>query len=294
MKTIYRIINGGMKLFYSSFFAALSLALVYAGCSDTVSDLTVNTEPGIHQQGFATPGSSGFHGTYINNNKLWNLEACRQCHGNDYAGGNTGSSCLTCHNTAGGPENCSLCHGGNGKSNPPKALNGQTSISYIGVGVHAAHLDSTKWSAKVECYECHQELTSFNDSAHIGSNPDGIAEVVFGSLARTSIGGGITPDPGWNRTDAKCSNIYCHGTFKNGNLNTVADWVQPSSVYCGTCHGDPATQNPNPKPNGVYISPHFSYWTLNDCYLCHNQVMNTAGDIIDKSKHINGEVNFNR
>lgn len=292
MKSSLLIRAGGVKAIYIVYFIALTAALIYAGCSDTVSDLTVNPAPEVHQEGFANSTSPGFHGRYIFDNKLWNLKTCQQCHGADYAGGSTGSSCLTCHSTEGGPENCTLCHGGNGKSHPPKALNGETSISYIGVGVHAAHLDTTKWSAKVECVECHAELTSFEDPAHLGDSPDGIADVHFGELARTSRSG-VMPDPLWNRNEASCSNSYCHGTFKSGNQNAIANWVQPSSVYCGTCHGDPATQNPNPKPNGVYLSPHFSYWTVNDCYLCHNQVMNTAGQIIDKEKHVNGVVNFN-
>jgi predicted CxxxxCH...CXXCH cytochrome family protein len=283
-----------LRIFYIAFFIAIFSALTYVGCSDPVSDLTTNPLPGVHPDGWTNTTSSAFHGKYIFDNKAWNLKACAQCHGADYLGGTTGSSCYTCHTSEQGPEECTLCHGGAGGINPPKALNGETSTSYIGVGMHYSHLDSTKYSAKVQCVECHVELSSFDDPAHIGDAPDGIADVHFGELARKSIGGGINPDPVWNRDEAKCSNTYCHGNFVNGNPTAAANWTQSSTVYCGTCHGDPTTQNPNPKPNGNYVSPHFSYWTTNDCYLCHNQVMNTAGQIIDKNKHVNGEVNFNR
>ncbi|MBK8553550.1 MAG: hypothetical protein IPL53_21805, partial [Ignavibacteria bacterium] len=55
----------------------------------------------------------------------------------------------------------------------------------------------------------------FNSPNHLGDNPDGVAEVTFGTLANASIGGGITPDPMWN--------------------------TDPNSVKCGSCHGDPVT-----------------------------------------------------
>ncbi len=286
------------RVFYMVFFALVIASLSYEGCSDLATDIgDANPVNGAHPDGWVSLSSSSFHGKFIAENAAWNLDGCKQCHGVDYRGGNTGSSCYTCHTSSQGPEECSLCHGGNGNSFPPKALNGSSSTSYIGVGVHAAHLDSTKWSAKVECNECHMPFSSFDDTLHIGNNSDGIAEVVFGSLARNSIGGNITPDPVWNRNDTKCSNTYCHGTFKNGNVNATANWVQPESVNCGTCHGNPATQNPNPMPNGVYVSPHFSYWTVSGgstgCYLCHNQVIDSNGVFVDKSKHINGIVNFN-
>lgn len=283
----------GLKIFYISFLLAVVSALTYVGCSEPVSDLANNpAASGVHPDGWSDPSSTSFHGKYIEGNK-WDLNGCKTCHGADYRGGNTGSSCYTCHSDEGGPENCATCHGGNGKGNPPKALNGETSTSYIGVGAHTTHLDTTMWSAKVQCNECHVDFTSFSDTAHIGPNPDGIAEVVFGPLSRTSRAG-VVPNPVWNRNDAKCSNSYCHGTFKIGNRDAQPVWTNNATVNCGSCHGNPATQNPNPRVNGNYVSPHFSYWTVNDCYLCHNQVMDASGQFVDKSKHVNGEINLNR
>ncbi len=76
---------------------------------------------------------------------------------------------------------------------------------------------------------------------------------------------GITPNPVWNRTTATCSGVYCHGDFKNGNyrlLNPppVPVWTNPSSVHCGTCHGDPATGDPIPGGS------HFQGFTIHECW----------------------------
>jgi len=283
-----------LTIFYIIFFIAIIFTLSYEGCSKVENNLVTSPELGIHPEGWADNTSSGnFHGKYIFNNKAWNLNQCKTCHGGDYQGGNTGKSCYECHTASGGPQNCRLCHGGvSGHSYPPKALNGELNVSYIGVGVHTYHLDSTKYSANVECNECHKPLSGgFNSPDHIGESPDGIAEITFGTLAKTSIGGGIIPDPVWNRNDATCSNLYCHGNFINGNPSALPVWTDSNSVKCGSCHGDPVTGNPNPKPNGTYIKPHFSFFTSQTCYVCHGTVINPQGIIYNKDLHVNGVIN---
>lgn len=281
-----------MKIFYIIFLTAITFTLGYQGCSKTENDLVMSPELGIHPAGWTDQNSNNFHGKYIFNNKAWNLNECKTCHGGDYQGGNTGESCYKCHDGSGGPQNCRLCHGGTSEhSYPPKALNGETNINYIGVGVHTYHMDSTKFSAPVECNECHIPLSGgFNSPDHIGDNPDGIAEITFGSLAKTSIGGGITPDPVWNRNNATCSNSYCHGDFVNGNQDALPVWTDQNSVKCGSCHGDPVTGNPNPKPNGVYNKPHYAFFTAQTCYVCHGTVINPSGIIFDKDLHVNGVI----
>lgn len=282
--------NSAVRL---SFICLTFLTIIAAGCGDMASDLSnAPVIAGPHPTGWADQFSASFHGKYIQTNNEWNLKICITCHGADYKGGGTGLSCYQCHTSAEGPENCTTCHGGNGHINPPKSLNGESSTSYIGVGAHTAHLDSTRWSARLMCEDCHRPVNSFEDSNHIGADPDGIADITFGELSRTSLGGGITPDPMWERGQTKCSNVYCHGTFKNGNVSAQANWVVSSSVYCGTCHGDPETGNPNPKPNGVYVPPHVASFTVNQCYLCHSAVISSSGQIVNKDKHVNGVVNF--
>lgn len=278
-------------LYYGVFLSMLASFLVYQGCSELDNDTVLAPDIDTHPDGWANPSSGNFHGQYIIDNKQWNLNQCKSCHGGDYTGGTSGSSCLGCHTGSGGPQNCRLCHGNSEHSNPPKALNGDTSVSYVGVGVHMLHR-FPQYSASVSCDECHTDFNGFDDPLHIGDNPDGIAEVNFGPLARNSIGGGITPDPQWDRNNVTCSSVYCHGTFKDGNLNAVGIWTDPNSVVCGTCHGNPTTGNPTPQNNGQFNPPHFSFMTINSCYVCHESVINPQGVIIDKPKHINGEVNY--
>jgi predicted CxxxxCH...CXXCH cytochrome family protein len=287
-----------INIFYILFAITVISSLTYVGCSEVENNLVPAPELNIvHPSGWADTTSANFHGKYIYNTNAWNLKQCQNCHGSDYTGGNTGSSCLTCHTAPGGPQNCRLCHGGNsGHANPPKALNGETSVSSLGVGVHVYHLDSTKYSAQLECSDCHSSVSSFDDPNHLGENPDGIADINFGELSKTITsypGGQFTPDPQWNRATATCSNSYCHGNFKSGNTDAAAVWTDPNSVKCGSCHGNPVTGNPNPIPNGNYFNPHYSNFTVNTCYQCHGGVINESGTITAPEKHVNGVVNFN-
>lgn len=287
-----------INLLYLIFTFIIAIPVIYQGCSETEDNLVNSPELLTHPDGWADTASQNFHGKYIFDNKQWNLKSCRSCHGGDYAGGTSGSTCLTCHSASGGPQNCRLCHGGlPGRSSPPKALNGETSEAYIGVGMHVSHMDSTNYSKPVVCSECHKSLTEgFDSPDHIGDNPDGIAEVTFGVLAKTETfyeGGSFMPNPVWNREAVSCSESYCHGTFKDGNLIASPVWTDKQSVKCGSCHGDPVSGNPNPIPNGNFFHPHYPEYTINICYQCHGGVINNAGVITAPDLHLNGVVNFN-
>lgn len=181
---------------------------------------------------------------------------------------------------------CTICHGSGDHANPPKALNGDTASTTLGVGAHMTHLYYNQYSEFVGCGECHIPVKNVYDSTHIDG--DGIAEITFGPLAKKTIGGGVTANPVWNRTTATCSNVYCHGQFKGGNLNNVFEWKVPGRVVCGSCHGNPVTGNPSPNnpPHSV------NNWTRTDCFTCHYAVIDSTGTIIAPDKHINGVVNF--
>lgn len=284
-----------VKLFYLAFSVILVSALAYQGCSQLDENAALAPELGVHPEGWADTlalDNPNFHANYIQNNKLWNLVGCRSCHGADYSGGNTGVSCRTCHTGNSGPQGCRTCHGGvSGHANPPEALNGDTATTSLGVGAHMRHLYTSNWSAQLECEECHRDFDGFDDPLHIGPTPDGIAEITFGPLAKDT-NGGIIPSPVWNRTNAGCSNLYCHGNFVQGNQTSTPKWTDASTVVCGSCHGNPNTQNPTPQPGGQFISPHMSYMTINTCYICHTSVINSSGQFINKDLHVNGEVNF--
>ena len=270
--------------FYIVAIISVFLALGYSGCSKLKDNLVIAPESTIHQTGWTDAGSANFHGNYISSKK-WNMTECTQCHGTNFRGGSSGKDCNTCH--TGGVTDCKLCHGSvaNNTIWPPKALNGQTAVSYIGVGVHDIHMtrDSTRRnSARVRCVACHRSLSSYADTNHIGNNPDNIAEVKFDSLSITKTGT-IVPSPVWNRTNKTCSGTYCHGNFKGGNTTAAPVWTTAGTLNCGTCHGNPTTANPLPP------LPHPQY---SSCWWCHAPVINDQMKIINKSLHINGVVNF--
>ncbi len=258
-------------------------------CSKIYDDLPIAPKDGQHPSGWTIKASGNFHGSYIYEKKLWNLSICISCHGANYLGGTSGSSCYDCHKAS--PEDCRLCHG-NGINTiyPPKALNGDTSIQSIGVGTHNSHI-KPKYSFSTGCITCHKNLNSFQDSNHIGVNPDGIAEVIFDSTSIITTGG-IRPVPIWDRNTGICDGTYCHGNFVNGNYRLYSPpvnpfWTSPSSVKCGSCHGNP--ENSNPLPGGSHIQG----FTLYECFQCHGLVINSEGKIINKNLHINGVINWN-
>jgi len=277
------------KLKYIYFLLFIGIIIFFSNCSKIYDDLIFAPKDGQHPDGWLIKTSLNFHGLYIYNHKLWNLSTCQKCHGLDYWGGSSGKGCYDCHKAS--PEDCRLCHGNNVNTiYPPKALNGDTSIQYIGVGTHSSHL-KPKYSASTGCICCHKKITSFEDPVHIGNNPDGIAEVTFDSTS-VKITGGIKPIPVWERNTGICDGSYCHGNFVNGNYRLINPpinplWTLPASVKCGSCHGDPQTENPLPGGS------HPQGYTIYNCYQCHGSVINSQGIIINKNFHINGIINWN-
>jgi predicted CxxxxCH...CXXCH cytochrome family protein len=287
--------------FYIIFFFAVSGLVTYYGCSEIDKTAIVAPTAGVHPAGWKTPGNANFHGTFIRANNKWNLSECRSCHGNDYAGGVTGVSCNTCHTDQGGPESCTNCHGNSGSKDtlqnhifPPFSLNGDSLETDRGVGVHYHHLTSDpneRYSAQVRCVDCHQPVNNFRDASHF-QNSNGMATLHFDSLAINTLPGDTTmPHPVYDPVSNKCSNVYCHGNFKNGNRDFQPTFNDPKSVVCGSCHGDPKSGNPTPGAPDNFVPPHYSFYTINTCYQCHSSVIDNTGTIIAPEKHINGVVN---
>ena len=172
---------------------------------------------------------------------------------------------------------------------PPQSLSHLWDETQRGVGVHNHHLSpdtAERFSAKVQCFECHAPVNSFNDSSHIDPTMNGKAKITFGALARHSLGG-VVPNPTYDPAANTCSQVYCHGYFIGGNLNFQPVFNNPESVVCGSCHGNPTTGNPNPSSY-----PHTPYFD-NMCYLCHNKVIDSTMTIIHPERHINGQVDLN-
>ncbi|MFA8342627.1 MAG: hypothetical protein ACEPO8_06590 [Rhodothermaceae bacterium] len=212
------------------------------------------------------------HINYLRENN-WQLGSCKMCHGSNYAGGSASPTCLTCHNLQDGPENCSTCHFDNNLK--------------PATGFHKMHLSATK-GLDTECSVCHNVPETFSAFGHIDDTEG--AEIILSSLALTATNEDFTeyydstlpviaPKGVYNKYDKSCSNVYCHGYFKNGNLyNRVKTTDQ---FVCGSCHGDPATNNPLPKGN---------HPKSENCYLCHSTV-DIDRNFIKADQHINGKLN---
>jgi len=290
--------NPSSQQFHGKYFKAFNKTMnacsqchgtTWAGSSISPSCSQCHSTITVHTSNIMNPSSSQFHGKYITGLN-WNMAQCRTCHGSNYSGGFSSPTCNTCHNKPGGPESCNTCHGDFGNASriaPPRALNNAILTSDPAVGAHSKHLFELTLSANTACNECHSVPTNITAAGHFDSTPK--AEVKFGTLA-SGVG-----TASYNFTDNTCSNTYCHGSFEfnrsasqypfayvadkmtGNNYKPVWNKVDGSQGICGSCHGLP--------PAGHMTS------TLSACATCHQGVINTAGKIIDKTKHINGKIN---
>ena len=260
---------------------------------------------GVHVDGIIDPASEKFHGNYIKNNQ-WDMISCQSCHGAKYGGGEfkyaDGSSlsptCLDCHAYPGGPENCSTCHGSITSPAPPRDLDGNTSTSARGVGAHQVHLAGSSKGKTLSCTDCHTVPGGVYFAGHIDS--DNRAEVMINSeIAKVTTNDNSSPNvpidlnqptyipvPVYNLADLTCANTYCHGYFKNGNVDNIPVWNDPSTSQCGSCHGDGS--NPLPKTQ----SQGGNHPGSNNCSICHGGVVDANLKIINPSKHIDGLLNL--
>jgi predicted CxxxxCH...CXXCH cytochrome family protein len=273
---------------YSAFLLAV---LFVAACSELNENIPPVPEINAHPSGFTDPTSSDFHGKYIMNHD-WDMIICQNCHGKNYSG-DSAPTCLNCHSLPGGPENCTTCHGSSTSSAPPKDIHDNTSTSERGVGAHQVHLNDNSKGRAVDCSECHIVPGGVYSAGHVDSNLP--AEVLMNSARANTITNDDSspsvpidpnqptyiPNPTYNYTELTCSNTYCHGYFKNGNLNNKPVWTNPATSACGSCHGD----GTNPLPIG-------SHPNSQNCSNCHGGVVDANQNIINPSKHIDGLLNL--
>jgi hypothetical protein len=253
-----------------------------------------------HQPGIADTTSSDFHGKILLANKFVMVE-CQKCHGSDFSGnGSNKLNCRNCHAQAEGPFACNTCHGNFGDPTriaPPKDINGNSSTDLITIGAHQSHLYENDF-AVVACENRHKIPNSLNIKDHFDPNPQ-TKIVVLDSLAIHGIASNAVFDP----NTGTCSNTYCHGNFEfkksdsplrnqwvytsdkmTGNNKTVKwNLLDGSQAPCGSCHG---TTDGFISPEGHMKLP------ITECVACHSTVVNEKGEIIDKTKHINGQINF--
>lgn len=174
---------------------------------------------------------------------------------------------------------CSSCHGSPDNAAPPRALDGATSTSDIGVGAHQSHMTGGSISAPVACTECHPLPTSMNGDDH-PAPLSGPTVMLFGPLAQT---GGASPV--WNRASETCTNTYCHGATLTlpGTFTPAAPlWtkVDGSQTKCDSCHGI------LPADLGGSHPLHDAY----TCDTCHTRVVSADLIIIHQDLHVDGEV----
>ncbi len=244
-----------------------------------------------HPPGWVDQASAGFHAFSANRG----LASCQQCHGQDLAGGATGVACGRCHDASlpagvtSWKTSCVMCHGGTDSQTgaPPAALWGQAGDPTRGggpadpvrVGAHATHLGASAISPAISCGTCHVVPTDALSAAHVeASTGTPTAEVTFSGAAAA---GGASP--AWSRTDARCSNVYCHGaTLAAGGTTTSPTWTGGAAqAACGSCHGVPP---PAPHPAAADLAA---------CASCHPLTMTSAGALIAPGaggKHLDGVV----
>ena len=268
-----------------------SIVVLVSSCSELKSDLPGGTTGTltVHPAGWLTKASSDFHGKEIRR-QAFSLQGCVACHGAAYNGGTSGVSCLTCHYASSPAENCTSCHGASGvNAAPPTDISGNTARTSRGVGVHQAHVSAGSFSNGVPCSACHAVPSTVVNRAHL----DGVAgaELVFDLMKFP--GSGQTYDAG----SGTCANTYCHGNFANGNGNSTMSWtdVSGNAARCGTCHGNAALTDPEDKARPKTVSqggthPDKGAFGTTKCANCHGYVVDANLNFVDKSKHVNGQI----
>ena len=269
--------------------------LSLTSCSDLDTNIPPPPYVSVHGEGVDSPESPNWHGNLVKQYN-YNLMVCQDCHGLDYAGGLVEESCLGCHVLPLGPENCTTCHGSLESSAPPKDLEGNITSASPGVGAHQNHLRFNSVGRSVLCSECHNVPGGLFTPGHIDS--DQPAEIIFNGPTSLTVTNEpstsqydsslalFVPNPAFNYSTLTCSNNYCHGYFKNGNLNNTAVWNDPSTARCGTCHGNGNHPMPKvPSQGGTHPSN-------SNCYICHPKVVDDRLNIIDPVRHIDGKLNL--
>lgn len=231
--------------------------LVLAACSEerVLSEPCDGCIVTLHERGILDPESAAFHGKLLASTD-WDFAGCAKCHGDDFTGGKSGASCITCHSE--GPTACATCHR-------------EETASH---GVHRA--------AQLSCAECHTVPASWDAPGHIVGD-SAPAEVTFGARAAVTLAAADRAGPpAWD--GETCSNVYCHGAVLHagGGTNPRPAWTQPATGACGTCHATPppshsrsdcATCHPASAP---HVDGTLAIGRSNDCSGCHGSAGSPA------------------
>jgi predicted CxxxxCH...CXXCH cytochrome family protein len=169
----------------------------------------------------------------------------------------------------------------------------------------------------VKCQECHTVPNKWTDPGHIPvltvmssqHGPSGLSDVgivVFkDTLANLVTGNGsVAPHPAFDPGTAKCSNTYCHGSWllRKSSAPSIAQLVYKDSAtvmvgaaaspawtagsaegQCYSCHGI--------APDKYTPVGHEDY-ALSACSICHGDVVDGGGKILNRAKHMNGVIDL--
>jgi predicted CxxxxCH...CXXCH cytochrome family protein len=169
-------------------------------------------------------------------------------------------SCVTCHGTPGRSTDPLL------SAAPPRSTGGETSTDRPAVGAHQAHLTAGPFAAALSCSDCHDVPSSFE---HADLTDPQLTFSPLASGAASAIGTALTPS--YDRATATCSSTYCHGNFRNGNVDAPVWTSTGGGVACGSCHGLP--------PAGSHLV------TKRDCGNCH---AGYTASSVNPLAHVNG------
>jgi predicted CxxxxCH...CXXCH cytochrome family protein len=209
----------------------------------------------VHERGILDPTSNEFHGKLLARSD-WDFPLCASCHGDDFRGGKSDVSCVTCH--AQGPTACATCHREESAS-------------------HTVHR-----GAQVGCAECHRVPETWDAPGHIVGDR-APAEVTFGARAAVTLDAADRAGPPtWD--GATCSNVYCHGAVLHagGGTATRPTWNTPAVGGCTGCHAAPppshartdcATCHPTSAP---HIDGALQIGRTSDCSGCHGTATSSA------------------
>lgn len=240
--------------------------------------------------GYGTCSNTNCHGQ---GSKYWGTytksPVCEKCHGSARTA--SGPTCDDITYTNSG--DC-VANGGVWSIAGFKDTNGVAGSVFA--GSHVSHLSATRnYSDPIACDECHQVPALPSDPGH--NDTAAPAELTWGSLAThvrwTASVSGTAMVPSYTGAGGegprRCNNTYCHEGVRNTNDNrddlgtqgTAPKWGDPAylgGTGCDKCH-DYAPGYPHPTYS-------------NNCNACHPHVNFNNISFLNKSLHINGEINW--
>jgi predicted CxxxxCH...CXXCH cytochrome family protein len=247
---------------------------------------------GVHPVGYGARANSAFHGPDAIRFLSKRPEAvdCASCHGTDLNGGQ-GPSCNACHASVGWASpawqsNCTFCHGARTPAftfasdlllaAPPEGVGGETSGAHV--GAHQKHLSQGALSNGFACVTCHAVPQQADPLAHL----DGTAVVSLqGQDALPAGVGNLPANLGTYAPAGQTCTVYCHGATLPGGPVPAPVWTQ-TGLACNACHGVAPKTGKHPAMLGFH--------TVASCSDCHGEVVDGALQIVDRQKHVNGNV----